>query len=56
VQKYFVIGGEGKVLLLMKKERIVHLELIIFCYLSPETVVLPAFSLANILTCGSVDS
>jgi hypothetical protein len=46
VHKYFVIGGEGEVSLQKKKERIVHLELIQFYYLSPEAAVLPAIPLA----------
>jgi hypothetical protein len=42
----FCKWGEGEVSLQKKKERIVHLELILFRYLSPETDVLPAIPLA----------
>jgi hypothetical protein len=45
VHKYFLIGGEGEVSLQKKKGRIVHLELLIFHYLSPEIAVLPAIPL-----------
>jgi hypothetical protein len=38
--------GKGEVSLQKKKERIVHLELILFYYLSHEIAVLPAIPLA----------
>jgi hypothetical protein len=40
-KKIFRNGGEGEVSLQKKKERMVHLECLLFYYLSPETALLP---------------